>query len=313
MGADFGRKRASPQSGAMRKRACKENLRALTGAALLALLAAAACSRKPEPPSSAPAAAVGGQPAPAPNAPPPPLTFQQATPAASVALKLPAELAREPELHRRLYDAEVKDLKAFSDSAKAEFAEMGESASGALPSEKREDWSVASNTSKLLSLRSLTYEFDTGGAHPNLIYGAILWDKALKRPITLVSLFKPGADLAPVELALCGGLGTERRQRFGAVRAAGEGAAGCPRLDDTPFQLTPSTAPGKAAGLTFLVSPYALGSMAEGPYEVTVPLSAFAGLLSPAYADEFAGKPAAPKPAAEPAGGPSRAAASPAS
>ena len=186
MGGNFGRK-------------------ALTGAALLALAAASACSRKPEPPSSAPVAASSGQPAPASSAPPPPLSFQQTTPAASVALKLPAELTREPELHRRLYAAEVKDLKAFSDSAKAEFAEMGDSASGALPSEKREDWSVAADTSKLLSLRSLTYEFDTGGAHPNLVYGAILWDKALKRPITLVSLFKPGADLAPVGAALCDG------------------------------------------------------------------------------------------------------------
>jgi hypothetical protein len=229
-----------------------------------------------------------------------------------VALKLPAELAREPELHRRLYEAEVKDLRAFSDSAKAEFAEMGDSASGALPSEKREDWSVADDTSKLLSLRSLTYEFDTGGAHPNLVYGAILWDKAMKRPITLVSLFKPGANLAPVEAALCEGLGAERRQRFGAaLLGAGEAASGCPRLDDTPFQLTPSTAPGKAAGLSFLVSHSALGSMAEGPYEVAVPLSVFAKLLSPAYADEFAGKPAAPKPAPRLAGGSGLAAGSP--
>ena len=52
--------------------------------------------------------------------------------------------------------------------------------------------------------------------------------------------------------------------------------------------------PHKAAGLTFLISPYSLGSMAEGPYEVTVPLSAFKGALSPAYADEFAGQPAKP-------------------
>jgi hypothetical protein len=293
MGGNFGRK-------------------ALTGAALLALAAASACSRKPEPPSSAPVAASSGQPAPASSAPPPPLSFLQTTPAASVALNLPAALTREPELHRRLYNAEVKDLKAFSDSAKAEFAEMGVSASGALPSEKREDWSVAADTSKLLSLRSLIYEFDTGGAHPNLVYGAILWDKALKRPITLVSLFKPGAGLAPVEAALCDGFKVERRQRFGAAASAvGDTASGCPRLDETPFQLTPSTAPGKAAGLTFLVSPYALGSMAEGPYEITVPRSAFASLLSPAYADEFAGKPEAPKASSQPAADSALAPASP--
>lgn len=230
-----------------------------------------------------------------------------------MSLKLPAELSRAPELHRRLYGAEVKDLKAFADSAQAEFAEMGDSAARALPSEKREDWSVADDTTKLLSLRSLTYEFDTGGAHPNLVYGAILWDKALQRPITLVSLFKRNADLVPVEAALCDGLRAERRQRFGAAgRPAGDSGSGCPRLDDTPFELTPSTTPGKAAGLTFLVSPYALGSMAEGPYEVTVPRSAFASVLSPAYADEFAGKPVAPKPTPEPTAGSDAAPAQPA-
>jgi hypothetical protein len=264
----------------------------LWGAAVLALTAAAACQRKeaaqPNPASKTALSQAASSEA------PPPLTFQQKSQQANVALTLPAELQHEPELHRRLYAAEIKDLRSFAENAKGEFAEMGDAGAGALPSEKREDWSVAAQTSKLLSLRSLTYEFETGGAHPNLVYGAILWDKALKKPVTLASLFRSGADLTPVQTALCDGIRAESKTRFGAVRTADDSGPACPRLEDTPVQLVPSTTPGKAAGLTFLISPGSLGSMAEGPYEVTVPLSAFAKLLAPAYADEFAGTPAKP-------------------
>lgn len=222
----------------------------------------------------------------------PPLRFQQKSTAVDVALTLPAELAREPELHRRLYDREVKELKDFAESAKAEYAEMGgpDGGAGSQPSEKKEDWSVAAQTSKLLSLRSLTYEFDSGGAHPNIVYSALLWDKSLKSPVELAALFKPKADFAPVEAALCEGLKAERRQHFGVEAST---PAPCPKIAATPFQLAPSSEPGKAGGLTFLIAPYALGALSDGPYQVTVPLSTFAGNLAPAYADEFAGKPAA--------------------
>jgi hypothetical protein len=264
----------------------------LWGAALLAVATASACQRKEAAPQRPPSTTAALSQPVASSEAPPPLTFQQKSQQAAVALNLPPEIQHEPELHRRLYAAEVKDLKYFADNAKAEFAEMGDASASALPSEKREDWSVADETNKLLSLRNLTYEFETGGAHPNIVYGAILWDKALKRPVTFPSLFRPGADLTPVQTALCEGIRAESNARFGAARD-GAGPT-CPRLEDLPFQLAPSTDQGKAAGLTFLISPGSLGSMAEGPYEVTVPLSAFASLLSPAYADEFAGAPAKP-------------------
>jgi hypothetical protein len=254
----------------------------------------AGCGRRDRAEAPAPARSSGPALATAtPEAPPPPLAFQQSNAHAAVSLKLPAELAREPELHRRLYDDEVKSLKFFAESAGAAAAEMGEAPGGAdaLPSEKKEDWTVAGQTAKLLSLRSLTYEFDAGGAHPNIVYSALLWDRALKRPVALAALFKPQADLGKIETALCDGVAAERKPRLGAE--VDETAPACPKVADTPFQLAPSTEPGKAGGLTFLISPYALGAMADGPYQVTVPLSVFAPLLAPDYADEFAGRPMA--------------------
>ena len=55
--------------------------------------------------------------------------------------------------------------------------------------------------------------------------------------------------------------------------------------------LAPSTTPGKAGGLIFLIGPYQVGPYAEGGYEVAIPQSVFRSLLAPAYADEFAGQP----------------------
>lgn len=277
--------------------------RLLTATALAALALLAACQRKTEtartPASTAQALsqpATSGEKA-------PPLMYSQTSPEADVALRLPAELKDEPELHRRLYTSEVRDLQVFAENARAEFAEMGDAAKSAPPSEKRAEWSVADRTSKLLSLRSLTYETASGGAHSNIVYGAILWDRALKKPVLLPGLFKAGSDLAKVQAALCDGVRTEAHQRFGASSSPDGPAAACPKAEDTPFQLTPSREAGKAAGLTFLISPYSTGQVADAPYQVTVTLPTFRAMLAPAYADDFAGEPAPPRPSDQPKAG----------
>ena len=74
------------------------------------------------------------------------------------------------------------------------------------------------------------------------------------------------------------------------------GTWSCPKWADSQFVFAPSTAAGKIGGLVFLFDPYVLGPYAEGDYRVTVPLSAFAESLSPSYAEEFAGAPAAAAP-----------------
>ena len=54
--------------------------------------------------------------------------------------------------------------------------------------------------------------------------------------------------------------------------------------------LTPGTAPGKAAGLTFLIGPYQVGPRVEGAYEIAIPATLFRSLLATAYADDFGGE-----------------------
>ena len=84
-----------------------------------------------------------------------------------------------------------------------------------------------------------------------------------------------------------------RQRAFVDLRRVSEldPVATCEKSVEEDIALAPGTVPGKAGGLVFLFAPYELGSYAEGGYSVVVPLDAFAALLSPDWAGQFAGAP----------------------
>ena len=201
--------------------------------------------------------------------------------------------ARCPDLHARLYAEAVRELRTFSEGAQADRTEY-EGDMDLPPYSKHIDYVAAGETGKLISLQRNSSEY-TGGAHPNPAYGAVIWDKALKQFVQPAQLFRRGADLSALDQALCDALNTARRGRNPDAQPIGlnptQGGWSCPRAGTTPFVLAPSTTPGKAGGLIFLIGPYQVGPYAEGGYEVAIPQSVFRSLLAPAYADEFAGQP----------------------
>jgi hypothetical protein len=217
-----------------------------------------------------------------------PFAYASKTAQAVVSLKLPASLAAQPDLHARLYDEGVKDLKRFADGAASAHAEDTEDT---VPYERNVKWTAADETSKLISLQKETFEF-SGGAHPNTTLEAVLWDKALKKALQPGALFKTGVDYSKLDATLCDAITAAKKARLGtSFVAAGPDTWQCPKWKDSTLALAPSTVAGKAGGLTFLFSPYAVGAYVEGPYEITVPQSAFRADLAPGYADEFAGSP----------------------
>ena len=138
----------------------------------------------------------------------------------------------------------------------------------------------------------VAHDFDySGGAHPNTVATALLWDKTEKRRISPADLFAKGADLSSLERALCDAVNTAKKARPGAVPIKVGDMWACPKLKDLAIVLAPGDAAGKAGGLTFLLDAYAVGPYAEGPYYLTLPASTFQTLLAPAYASEFGGKP----------------------
>lgn len=252
----------------------------------------AACNRDREPAEApaAPAPEAGAEVTPADAGAP--MSYDSKNQYADVTLTLPDAVKNQPDLHAQLYAAGVADLRRFTEGAQADRTEAGGD-EGRPPYERMIAYGAGAETGKLLSLSQEAMEY-AGGAHPNTTFGAVLWDKAMKRQIPLRSLFRSGADLSVLDRALCAAVNAAKKARVPdaePVTLDGEMWA-CPRAAATPLILAAGSTPGKAGGLTFLIAAYQVGPYVEGSYQVTVPLTAFRTLLAPAYAEEFAGLPA---------------------
>jgi hypothetical protein len=248
------------------------------------LASLAACERKPVQPPQTPAAPAAPAP---PAAPVRPLAFDQTDPAAKVALRLPAEISNYPALHTMLYDREVAGLKTFAAKAQTD----RKASTGQFPWRpyaRQGQWFLAADATPLVALRALWFE-DTGGAHPNHGGAALLWDTAANREIQPKALFRDGADMTPLNKAICDAVATAKTHREGAVPL--NDTFSCPKWTETVLVPALSATPGKIGGLTALIDPYVVGPYSEGDYEVTVPVATFQGLLAPAYAGAFGGVP----------------------
>ena len=248
----------------------------------------AACNREPEAPET-PAATTDGAALVTPADAAAPMNFESKTPYADVSLTLPEAIKAQSDLHARLYAEEVRKLRLFLEGAQSDLTEAGTD-----PDQPKFGNAVtltaAAETTKLFSLKRVSFE--TGGAHPNTLTSGILWDKALKRQIGLADLFRKGADLTALDQALCSALNTAKRARVpgGGSLTFDSKPFSCPRVATAAFVLTPGDAPGKAAGLTFLIGPYQAGPYVEGGYEIAVPATVFRSLVATAYAGEFGGQ-----------------------
>jgi hypothetical protein len=262
----------------------------VTAAVALTLAACDRREREPAPDATAPATDEAVV-TPAEGAAP--MTYESGNRFAQVELALPEVVRAQPDLHARLYAEAVRELRTFSEGAQADRTEY-EGDMDLPPYTKHIDYVAAGETGKLISLQRNSSEY-TGGAHPNPAYGAVIWDKALKRFVQPAQLFRRGADLSSLDQALCDAVNAARRGRNADAEPIGlnatQGGWSCPRAASTPFVLAPSTTPGKAGGLVFLIGPYQVGPYAEGGYEIALSQTEFRALLAPAYVDEFAGAP----------------------
>jgi hypothetical protein len=146
----------------------------------------------------------------------------------------------------------------------------------------------------------------SGGAHGNSYEDTILWDRDARKRMNIRPFFRETADNGPTMQALARlarlavaveklSRMQDRQEKTTPEQLLEEE----PQITDGiqpsllkvgPISLTPSTEPGKSAGLTFHYSPYAVGAYAEGPYTVVVPWSAFRQFLSPQGAAIFGGE-----------------------
>jgi hypothetical protein len=136
------------------------------------------------------------------------------------------------------------------------------------------DWKVVADLPGWLSLSAAVYE-DSGGAHPNHGYDALLWDKGAGQKRKAQDLFTSKAALsAAIRAPFCAALDKERAKRRGEpVVRSDEWPNNC--ID--PAGSTVILGSGDKQHFNrigILIGPYEAGSYAEGDYEVTLPVDA---------------------------------------
>lgn len=151
------------------------------------------------------------------------------------------------------------------------------------------DWKVVTDLPGWLSLSTIVSTYE-GGAHPNYVFDALLWDKAANGQIAAVDLFTSKAALAKaIGPAFCDAIDSQRSEKRGEriERESGDMFTNC--LDPLDYTLILGSA-GKVGfdRIGVLVPPYEAGPYAEGSYEVTLPVTAkVIALVKPEYRKFF--------------------------
>lgn len=200
----------------------------------------------------------------------------------------PAEVSAIPALAERFTaerDAALAEQKTDWQSSLAEFP--GEDCVSCKSLDFAKDWQVVTNLPRFLSL-SATISLYTGGAHGTSGFDALVWDREAGAALDPEAMFTSEAALQDVlGDAWCKALKAERIARMGAD-AGDDEFFPCPDISQLTLLLGSSDR--KAFNrIGLIAAPYVAGSYAEGPYEVTLPVTpAVLEAVKPEYRGAFA-------------------------
>lgn len=262
-----------------------------TGPASLTMFLAA-CGGAGDAPSQGASAATGASPTPAASPATPPgvarkvkiandfFDFDYSYPSAAGAIPgLKAWLDAESD---RQQSRLAKEARAAAKEAKSDHFPFRPWANGV-------EWKVVADLPGWLSLSAAIYE-DSGGAHPNHGYDALLWDKGAGQKRRAQDLFTSKEALSSaIREPFCAQLDKERAQRRGEPVA---------RSKEWPNDCIDPVASTVILGssdhvhfnrIGILVGPYAAGPYAEGDYEITLSVDAkVLAAVRPEYRGVFA-------------------------
>ena len=203
------------------------------------------------------------------------------------AYKWPAVVSAIPALAQRFSTERgtaLAEQKAEWEDAIKEFA--GQDCVSCTSRGYSKEWKVVADLPRYLSLSADVYLY-SGGAHGNSAFDALVWDRETGAAIDPKVMFRWEEDMqAALHRPWCTALKAERTRRLGADYAEDE-TFGCPDI----AQLT--VLMGSSNKKTFdriglIAAPYVAGSYAEGPYEVTLPVTpAVLAAIKPEYRAAF--------------------------
>lgn len=149
------------------------------------------------------------------------------------------------------------------------------------------EWKVVANLPRFLSLSADMY-FYSGGAHGNSGFDALVWDREAGAAIDPKAMFRSEAALQDaLGSAWCKALKAEKQERMGDD-FSDDGFFPCPPIADLTL-LVGSSNKQSFNRIGLIAAPYVAGSYAEGPYEVTLPVTpAVFKAVKPEYKTAFA-------------------------
>jgi hypothetical protein len=200
----------------------------------------------------------------------------------------PAAVAAVPALTARFTeerDAALAEQKSNWQSTLTDLA--GEDCTACKSLSFQKSWAVVADLPRYLSLSADIY-FYTGGAHGNSGFDALVWDREAKAALAPEAMFRSEAALQDaLGDAWCTALKMERQKRMGED-FTDDGFFPCPAIGDLTV-LPGSSDKQRFNRIGLIAAPYVAGSYAEGPYEVTLPVTpAVLAALKPEYKSAFA-------------------------
>ncbi len=151
------------------------------------------------------------------------------------------------------------------------------------------DWKIVTETPRFLSFSGSNWSY-SGGAHGNGGTDSLVWDKAARARIKPIDIFVSAAALwSAIRAPYCRALDADRAERRSApVKKSDDPFDRCPQLKDLTLLLG-STNRKAIDRIGLIADQYVAGSYAEGPYEITLPVTAAViAAVKPGYRAAFA-------------------------
>ena len=160
------------------------------------------------------------------------------------------------------------------------------------PYDTQKSYETAGQSDRLLSLELAVYSF-TGGAHGSSGSGSSLWDRQLKREVSLQDLLQPNANwTGAIRQPFCVLLNREREKRREEPVKPDDLFGNCPEYRELTVLLSDSDRNGRFDHVTVIADQYVAGPYAEGPYEISLPITAARiERLKPEYRASFEPRP----------------------
>ena len=156
----------------------------------------------------------------------------------------------------------------------------------------QKSYETAGESERLLSLELSVYSF-TGGAHGSSGSGSLIWDRLLKREVSIQDLLQPGASwTGAIRQPFCVLLNREREKRREEPVKPDDMFGNCPEYKEVTVIPAETDKNGRFDHLTVIADQYVAGPYAEGNYEISLPVTAtMIERLKPEYRPSFEPRP----------------------